>query len=286
MENLIEVKGLSKSYPSFDLQSLSFTMPAGSIMGLIGQNGSGKTTTIKLLLNLIRRGQGTIKILGLDSVQEEMKIKDQIGIVLDEPPFPGRLTLKQIAYIVSGHYSRWNQREFSSCVERFALPLDKKFEALSTGTKAKFSLAIALSHGAKLLILDEPTAGLDPIVREEILSMLFEVVEQEDQGVLFSSHITSDLEKVADYITFIHDGRLVFQSTKDALMEQYRIVKGPRKDLPRLKGKIYSYREVPFGFEALTTDAEAIRKLNHQAFHIERATIDDIMLYHIKGELL
>lgn len=286
MENLIEVKDLSKSYPNFALQNLSFTMPAGSIMGLIGQNGSGKTTTIKLLLNLIRRDQGSIKILGLDNLQEEIKIKDQIGIVLDEPPFPGRLTLKQIANIVSGHYSQWNQKEFLNCVEQFRLPLEKKFETLSTGTKTKFSLAIALSHGAKLLILDEPTSGLDPIVRDEILTMLFKMVEKEDQGVLFSSHITSDLEKVADYITFINDGKLVFQSTKDDLMNQYRIVKGAKKDLPRLKGLIYRYRETPFGFEALTTAADEIRRLDSQGFHLERASIDDIMLYHIKGDTL
>lgn len=284
MEPIFEMIDLSKRYDDFQLEPINLSMPKGYIMGFVGPNGSGKSTTIKLMLNLIKKDSGQVKIFGLDSVEDEIAIKQRIGFVLDDTFFHEGMTIKEVEWFVSGFYKEWDVKQFNEYLKKFKLPLKKKIKELSTGMKAKLSLAIALSHHAKLLILDEPTSGLDPIVRDDILTELFAVIKDEECGVFFSSHITSDIEKVADYITFIHDGKIVFAETKEAILETYHVIKGSKQMLNDVKDYIISYRQSEFGFDALTTQAANLRKLGLDRLIIEKATIDDIMLYHIKGE--
>jgi len=284
MSDLIEIKDLSKKLGNFELKNISFSLAPGYVMGFVGPNGAGKSTTIKLMLNLLRKQSGSIKLFGLDNVKDEMEMKQQIGFVLDETYFHECMTVKQVGWFVSGFYRNWDEALFQQYRKKFDLPEKKKIKELSTGMKAKLSLAVALSHHAKLLILDEPTSGLDPIVRDDILSELFQVVKDPDRGVFFSSHITSDLDKVADYITFISNGEIILSTTKDEINEKYAVVKGAKKHLPEIKSHLIRYRETQFGFEGLTNEAAIIRKQGQ--FVVEKAKVEDIMLYFEKGEVV
>lgn len=218
-ENILEVKGLTKDYGDFVLDKLTFTVPKGVIMGLIGENGAGKSTTINCILNEISKTDGNIEIFGKDYLSEEIEIKDKIGVVFDENHFPDIFTPNEIGTYMSGIYSKWERNTYVNYLSKFELPADKRVKDFSKGMKVKLAFAVALSHKAELLILDEATSGLDPIIRDDILDILIDFVQDENHSVLVSSHIISDLEKVADYITFIHKGKLVFTHSKDELVD-------------------------------------------------------------------
>ncbi|ADY55958.1 ABC transporter related protein [Syntrophobotulus glycolicus DSM 8271] len=284
MSNLIEVKNLRKSWQDFGLQDISFALAPGYIMGFVGPNGAGKSTTIKLMLNLLHKQGGDIKLFGLDHVKDEIAVKQQIGFVLDDTYFQENMTIKQIEWLVSGFYREWDREKFNQFMIKFSLPKHKKIKELSTGMKAKLAMSVALSHNAKLLILDEPTSGLDPVVRSEILGELSQVVQDPARGVFFSTHITSDLDKIADYVTFIHNGRIVLATTKDEINEKYAIVKGTKKQLAEIKSLLVRYKESQFGFEGLTGEAVVLRKQSRGQLVLEKAKIEDIMLYFEKGE--
>lgn len=223
--NALEIKGLTKQYPGFSLEPLNLTLPQGCIMGLVGENGAGKSTTIKLILDMIRRDGGTITILGRDNRDNLRLTKEEIGVVMDEVGIPGCLTAKQVGKVMANIFKNWEADTYTAYLERLQVPLNKKFEALSRGMKMKLGIAIALSHGAKLLLLDEATSGLDPVVRDEVMDIFSEFTREESHSILLSSHIVSDLEKICDYIAFLHKGKLMLCEEKDALRERYGIIR-------------------------------------------------------------
>jgi len=285
MSNILEVKNLTKKYKGFLLDNISFNLERGYIMGFIGPNGAGKTTTIKLFMNLIKKDTGEIKFFeGLDSVKYERQIKQRIGFVYDENHFYDELTLLEMKNIIAGFYSRWDDDEFNKYMKRFELPSGKKIKELSKGMKMKYSLAIALSHNADLIIMDEPTSGLDPVFRREILDILSDLLQDESKSVFFSTHITKDLERIADYITFINDGKIVFSDSKDQILDSYGIVKGGNELLDQdIRKEFVGLRESRFGFEGLTKNISKVQKLLGSDVIIEKPSLDDIMVYTIRG---
>lgn len=283
MDNILEVKNLKKSFKDFSLNDINITLPRGYIMGFIGPNGAGKSTTIKLIMNLLKKDDGEIKIFGMDHIQEEKKIKNKIGFVYDENYYYEELTLNEMKTIIAPFYSDWNDQLYHQYLKDFGLKNNKKIKDLSRGMKMKFSLAIALSHNAELLIMDEPTSGLDPVVRSEFLDILSDLMQNEDKGVLFSTHITSDLDKIADYITFINNGEIVLSDTKDQVIESYAIIKGKKELLDSdTRKEFIGVRENQFGFEALTNNKAKVRKLFKDEVIIERPSLEDIMLYYTR----
>lgn len=222
MDNILEVNNLCKTYDSFSLKNINLELPKGTIMGLVGENGAGKSTTIKAILNLIHTSDGLVKIFGLDMKEKEIEIKEDIGVVLDEGFFSEYLTPTDINNILSGIYKNWSEELFFKYLEDFKLPKDKISKEFSTGMKMKLKIATALSHKPKLLILDEPTSGLDPIARQDILDIFQEFIQDDEHSVLVSSHITSDLENIADYISFINNGEIVLSKTRDELIDKMR----------------------------------------------------------------
>lgn len=246
----IEIRDLTKSYPGFTLDHLNMNVPSGSVVGLIGENGAGKSTTIRLLLDLIRPDSGEISLLGCP-VRDLAAVKNDVGVVLDEPGLPSYLNARQIGRVLRDAFSRWDQDAFEDYLRRFAVPTDKKFSDLSNGTKRKLSLAAALSHGAKLLILDEAANGLDPVVRDEVVELLMEFTRDEEHSILISSHIVSDLEKLCDYIAFLHRGRLIVFEEKDVLTEEYGLFHGRAEELSALDPAAVLHRiETPYGVNA------------------------------------
>jgi len=277
---ILEVEDLTKHFPGFVLDGVSFSLPPGYIMGLIGPNGAGKTTTLKLILGLLKRDDGTVRALGHDPARVGAHVRSRIGFVHDEPRFYRRLTLRENAALVARCYPTWEQAQFEEYAAAFGLPLRKRFRELSHGTKTKFALALALSHETELLILDEPTTGLDPVFRHELLDTLSGLLQDGRTSILFSTHITSDLERIADYITLIQDGRVVFTETRDAILERWALVRGGPGLLdggtpPFFRG----IRTNPHGFEALTDDAAAARRAFGDAVVIERVSLDELVLY-------
>lgn len=226
MDNIIEVKNLVKRYPSFSLNHISFSLPEGCVSGLIGANGAGKTTTIRSILNLARKDAGEVKIFGLHADEHEQEIKDRIGIVMDDGYFYNDLSMKDMKSIIAPAYSKWSDDDYQSYMRKFGLDPKQKISTLSSGMKLKFALVLALSHQAELLIMDEPTRGLDPFVRSDFLEIIRAYMKNGGKGVLFSTHITSDLDKIADMLIFIDEGTIIFQQNKDDLLDNYRIVKG------------------------------------------------------------
>jgi ABC-2 type transport system ATP-binding protein len=285
MPNVLEIENLNKDYDDFKLKDVSFALPQGYIMGLIGPNGSGKTTIIKLILNLLRRDGGDIKVFDLDNVNDEVAIKNRIGFVHDTPFFYESLTLNSLRATVAPFYKDWDDGLFYRLLREFDLPARKLFRKLSRGMKMKFALAVALSHHADFIILDEPTSGLDPVFRRELLARLSALIQDEKKSVLFSTHITSDLERIADYITFIHNGRIVFSAAKDEVLEKWAVVKAGNELLNDDNRKFFrGTRKREFGFEALTSNAaEARRRFAGKAV-IEKASLEDIMYYMTRGE--
>jgi ABC-2 type transport system ATP-binding protein len=278
--NILEIKNLKKEYKNFTLKDVTFNLPYGYIMGLIGPNGAGKTTIIKLIMNLIAKNEGIVEVFGKDNIKDEVEIKSKIGFVYDIPPFYEHLNLTQNKYIVSQFYSNWNEELFREYINRFDLDLSSKFKILSRGMKMKFQLAIALSHNADFIILDEPTSGLDPIFRRELLGIFSELIQSEKKSILFSTHITSDLERIADFITFINDGEIIFSEEKDIILETWGVVKGSNDILNEdLESLLYGIKKHEFGFEALTSNIREVASVNKTDLKIEKPTLEDIMFF-------
>ncbi len=284
MTNCIEVKGLCKSYGDFALKNIDLTLPGGSILGLIGENGAGKTTIIKCILNLIRRDAGEITLLGYDNVKEERLAKQDIGLVLDECFFHDTLRPLDVGKILAPSYKSWDGELFRSYLKKFGLPEKKLIKEFSRGMKMKLSLSAALAHRPKLLILDEATAGLDPVVRDEILDEFLGFIQDEDHAILMSSHITSDLEKVADYIAYIHQGEVVLSDAKDSILDSYGRVGCTAAQLEAIDPHdVLRVRKGSFGCEALVKDRAAFSR-KYPMLLVERTTLEDIMLFVGKGE--
>jgi ABC-2 type transport system ATP-binding protein len=276
----LAVSGLTKSYPGFRLADVSFTVPRGAIMGLVGANGAGKTTIIKLILNLIRRDSGSVRVFGRDAVAEEKAAKVRIGFVHEAPRMVEDARLRDLAASTAPFYPRWDDGRFRTLMEEFGLPPEKKFKALSHGMKMKFSLALALAHEADLLVLDEPTSGLDPVFRRELLERLSAVIQDEGKSVLFSTHITSDLEATADFITMVRGGRILFSLPKDEIRETWAVVRGgPGLADPALRPRFLALRERPHSWEALTSNIQAVRPVLPAGALAEKASLEDIMLF-------
>ena len=284
-ENILEIRELSKDYGDFVLDKISFSLPCGVIMGLIGENGAGKSTTINCILNEIQKSSGTIRIFGKDHSTDEIEIKDKLGVVFDENHFPDIFTPEEIGKFMSGIYSAWEWQLYHQFLEKFELPKDKKIKDFSKGMKVKLAFAVALSHNAELLILDEATSGLDPIIRDDVLDMLIDFVQDESHSVLVSSHITSDLEKVADYITFIHKGKLIFTQDKDTLIDNYGIISCGAAVFDTInKSEVIAYRKEDYQFKVLVYNRTKAAKQYPNAI-VSPATIEEIMLFYIKGEI-
>jgi len=286
METILEVKSVGRSYPGFDLKDISFSLPRGFIMGLIGPNGAGKTTIIKLIMNLLRKNNGEIRVFGLDHIKNEVEIKSRIGFVYDTPTFYEHLNLLQMKAIIAPFYKTWDDGKFKSLLRNFDLPPRKKIKTLSRGMKMKFALALALSHEAELIIMDEPTSGLDPVFRRELLDILHGLIENEQKSVLFSTHITSDLDRVADFITFINRGELVFSDSKEQILESYGVIRAGKNKISMSGGlarHVRGYRESEFGIEILTNDLAASKDILIEGVVAERASLEDIIFLTGKG---
>ena len=278
--NALELRGVTKRYPGFTLDKVTFSLPRGCILGLIGENGAGKSTTIRLILDQIRPDEGEIQVLGRSNQEDFRSTKEDLGVALDEANFPESITVSQVDAMMRHIYQGWDSNAFFGYIGRFALPRDKIFREFSRGMKMKLAIAAALSHNAKLLILDEATSGLDPIVRDEILDLLYDFTRDEDHAILISSHIVSDLEKLCDYIAFLHRGKLLFCEEKDRLLENYGLITCSKADLAALPPAcVAGRRESEYGVEALIRRREAPRGLS-----LNRAGIEDIIVYLAKEE--
>ena len=281
----LEIRNIQKRYGSFELKNLSIRLEEGQIMGFIGPNGAGKSTTIKAVLNQIRLDAGEIQLWGKDHIQYETEMKNRIGVVLDEGHFYGHLSLERMKNMIAPFFSAWDEREYRRYIAMFRLEQGKKISELSKGMRMKYAIALALSHKADLLIMDEPTSGLDPLVREELLELLRRVIEDERKSVFFSTHITSDLDKVADRIALLHNGRLLFDRPKDELLDGHAIVKGPGSLLTQAARALFvGVREGEYGFDALTADRAAAKRLLGEQVIFERPTVEDLMLHYVRRE--
>ncbi|HTP59217.1 MAG TPA: ABC transporter ATP-binding protein [Spirochaetia bacterium] len=277
MTSAVEAQGLRKAFRDFTLKDVTFSLPQGYIMGLVGRNGAGKTTTIRLILNMLARDAGAVRVLGMDTIRDEQRIKQDVGVVFDENFFVESWRVSEVERALKGFYSRWSSKEFGRYLKDFGLPADKRLKELSRGMKLKLMLAVAMSHQARLLILDEPTSGLDPVARDELLRILSAYISDGERTVLFSTHITTDLERIADFITLLHEGAVFYTGTKDDLLESYRIVKGGPADLTdRLREKMVGLERTSTGFSGLINASE----LTHLPGRIlaEAPSIDDILV--------
>ena len=284
MKNALEVSHLTKDYGSFKLDDVSFTVPGGTIMGLIGENGAGKSTTIKCILNLVRRDGGEIQVLGLDNLRDEQAVKAQVGVVLDETTFHDGLTAPQVGKILSKLYPNWDMALYQRYLDKFGLAGKKPVKTFSKGMKMKLSLAAAFAARPKLLILDEATSGLDPVVRDEILDEFLDFMEDEDHAVLMSTHITSDLEKVADYVTYLHRGKVAVSGAKDELLDTYGRLVCSRSDLEQVDpALLVGVRTGQFGCEALVRDKHAFTRF-YPGLTVDPVTLEDIMVFTVKGD--
>lgn len=282
MEKILEIKNLNKNYSDFKLDDVNFNLEKGFIMGFIGPNGAGKTTTIKLIMNLIKRNSGEIKIFGLDNINDEKEVKSRIGFVYDECNFYDNLTLRENAKLIADFYNKWNWTEFDKYMLRFELDKKQnmKIKEMSKGMKTKFFIATALSHDAELLIMDEPTSGLDPVSRQDIINVLQEYIEDGNRSILFSTHILSDIEKMADYITFVNKGKIVFSEEKTTIEDKYRIVKGGLDILDKnIEKNFIEVKKNKFGFSALVLNTPMLHEKYGMDVVIDKPSLEDIMLY-------
>ena len=283
MDNILEINGLNKTYDGFALKDVSFSLPKGYIMGFVGENGSGKTTTIRSILNMANIDSGKISVFGLDSVTDTIAIKGKLGVVFDSLYLADHLNAKQIEKQLKPFYKDWDSKEFAGRLKSFGLPDNKRVGEFSKGMKMKFMIAIALSHKADFMILDEPTSGLDPVARDELLDILSEYIENENRSVLFSTHITSDVERIADYITILHNGRVWFTGTKDELSEKYVILRGAEEDISSaLREKCIGFHGYRNGFDALLS-TEYLSEIDEK-LETEKANIDEILVYVAKED--
>lgn len=284
MTAAIEIKELVKQYPEFLLDHINLEIPRGCIMGLVGENGAGKSTLIKCILNLVYADAGTVKIHGEALPSLPPQWKNSLGVVMDECRYPDNMNAMHISKMMQRIFQNWHQEQFVSYLKQFNIPEKKVIKDYSKGMKMKLQIAVALSHGANLLIFDEATSGLDPIVRDEILDLLLEFIQDEQCTVLFSTHITSDLEKIADYITFLHKGKLIFTESKDQLLYDYGIVRCSKEDYEKIDpGLIKGIRKNSFNYEVLIHNREIFANAN-QNLLVERASVEEIMLLTVKGE--
>lgn len=281
-QHAITIKNLCKAYKDFSLNNVSLTLLKGTVMGFVGQNGSGKTTTIKAILNLIQADSGSVSVFGLDTKEQSVQIKENIGIVFDELALPDVLNCNMVNHIMKNIYKNWDEKLFFQYTDTFSLPAHKIFKKFSRGMQMKVQMAVALSHNPKLLILDEATAGLDPIARNELLDILLAYMEDEEHSILMSSHITSDLERIADYVTFIDNGTILLSDEKYNITENHAIVKGTEEEIDVLPDKyIISRRKNSYGAEALTNSLSALRKLYPNLVY-DKVSLDDILCFYVK----
>lgn len=286
MENILELQQICKSFPksNFILDKLSFSLPYGSILGFVGENGAGKTTTIGCILNTVRKDSGMVKLFGKEMRDTDTDIREKIGVVYDGDNFPGFWSAKQLSQVMEGIYTQWDNALFQKYLENFHLPVKQKIKNYSRGMTMKLAIAVALSHHPQLLILDEATSGLDPIMRDEMLDVFLEFVQEESHSILLSSHITSDLEKVADYITFIHNGKLIMTASKNDLVYNYAVMRCKESQFLALDpGDIIAYRKRDFQIDVLVNNGkEAQRK--YKGSVVDHVSVDEIMLLLVKGE--
>ena len=275
--NALEIRGLTKHFADFTLDNLNLILPGGCILGLIGENGAGKSTTIRLILGMLRADSGTVTILGQDSRENPVLTKQDIGVVLDEVGIPECMTPKQVGKVMANVFLRWNAETYQGLLARFSLPENKKFKEFSKGMKMKLGLAVALSHEAKLLILDEATGGLDPVVRDEVVDMLAEFTRDETHAILISSHIVSDLEKLCDYVAFLHKGKLLLCEEKDLLLSEYGILHCKPEELPE-EGILHK-KQNAYGVEAIVR-----RDAVPACLPLEKPTVEDIILAMVRKE--
>ncbi|MDO4357339.1 MAG: ABC transporter ATP-binding protein [Clostridia bacterium] len=280
-DNHIVVQGLCKNFGDFLLDHISFEVPKGKIVGFIGENGAGKSTTINLILNEFERDAGKIEVLGVDNTI--LSVKDEIGVVFDECNFHEVLNAKDIGKIFAGVYSAWDDGMYRHYLKQFHIPLNKPIGSFSKGMKMKLSIICAMAHKPKLLILDEATTGLDPVVRDEVLNLFLEFIQDGERSVFFSSHITTDIEKIADYVIFIHQGKIVFEEQKDSLIYSYGIAKCGQEQFHSISpGDYMISRKSNVGMECLVADQDAFRK-KYKDIVVDNVTLEDIMLFYIKG---
>lgn len=283
-KTILELNSVNKKFKDFSFKNVSFTLPKGFIMGFIGHNGAGKTTTIKLILNMLSKDSGEIKVFGKDNIKHEAEIKEKIGVVMDSPFYVEDWSLLEVEKALVPFYSTWDSQRYHKCLNDFSLDTKKKVKELSRGMKMKLMIASALSHNAELLILDEPTSGLDAVARAELMEILSTFISDENKAVLFSTHITTDLEKIADYITFINNGKILYSDTKDNLLERHIIVKGGLGILSESQKKlIIGYREYNVGFEGII-DKKALNGFPRQLI-TERCNLDEIVVsFNVGGK--
>lgn len=283
-ENAIEIKNITKKYDGFTLDNVSFTVPKGTIMGFIGQNGAGKTTTIRALLNIIGIDSGEIHLLGLNHIRDEYAIKERIAVVFDELPFHDSFTGEALSKMFSGLYGSWDKTEFFRLCEKLGLPMKKKLSKFSKGMKMKMQIATALSHNAELLIMDEATTGLDPIIRNEILDLFREYLMDGNRSILMSSHITSDLEKIADGVAFIDKGKILITGYKDEILGTHGVIKCTREEYAQIDpADFVSARLNDFGAEIMTADRRSAAN-KYSGATIEKASLEEIMLFYVNRE--
>lgn len=280
MENALEITGLCKQYEGFALRDVSFTLPSGCVMGFIGENGAGKTTTIKAVLNLIHRDAGSIHVLGQDNIREERAVKECIGVVLEDGCFLNTMNARQVDVLMGKAYQNWHSEQFFDFLKRFGIDTGKKIKDYSKGMRMKVNIAAAMSHDAKLLLMDEPTSGLDPVVRDEVLDLFYDFMQDEGHSILLSSHITSDLDKIADYITFIHQGQIVLSEPRDMLLDTYGVLHCTAEQLAALEPfAVRGKRVGAFGCEALVR-----RDGIPASWPVEPVNIEQMMLFLTRGE--
>lgn len=286
MNSTLILKNVNKKYEksNFAIKDISFSVPEGSIVGFIGENGAGKSTTMNCILNVIRRDSGTIEIFGREMTDEDIDIRENIGVVYDSNNFPEYLTARQLADILGRIYSKWDDFCFEQFLRRFGLPESQKIKTYSRGMSMKLAIAVALSHDSKLLILDEATSGLNPVMRDEILDVLLEFVKQENHSILLSSHITSDLEKIADYIVFIHNGEIILSKTKDELIYEYGVIRCSENDFHNILSEdILSSMKKDYQIDVLIKNRKLIEK-KYKNLIVDSVSLDEIMLLLVKGE--
>ncbi len=286
MENILELHQVSKTFPksNFMLENMTFSLPYGAILGFVGENGAGKTTTIGCILNTMKKDSGTIKIFGKEMLDEDTDMREKIGVVYDGDNFPAYWTIKQLSQVMEGLYRQWDHSLFQKYIEDFQLPIKQKIKHYSRGMTMKLAIAVALAHHPQLLILDEATGGLDPIMRDEMLDVFLEFVQEENHSILLSSHITSDLEKVADYITFIHNGKLIMTASKNDLAYNYAIMRCKESQFLALDpNDILSFRKRDFQIDVLVANGKNAKR-KYKDIVIDHVSIDEIMLMLVKGE--
>ena len=276
--NALEIKNVTKTYPGFTLDHLNLTLPSGCIMGLIGENGAGKSTTIKLILDMIHKDSGTITILGKDNGENIELTKEDIGVVMDEVGIPECLTVRQVGKVMKHTFRNWDENEYSRLIAKLSLPENKSFKDFSRGMKMKLGIAVAMSHNSKLLILDEATSGLDPVVRDEVVEMFSDFTRDETHSILISSHIVSDLEKLCDYVAFLHKGRLLLCEEKDRLLAEYGLIHCTAEELAQLPPETVRYKkENPYGIEAMVRRSAVPAGIN-----VSPISIEELFIFMVK----